>query len=259
MELLRTHLGAVRVIKPKIFSDNRGHFFETYHMETMLKLGIDVPFVQDNQSYSRRGVLRGLHYQLGRPQAKLVRVLQGKIFDVAVDIRPGSPTFGQWCGEILTDVDGLQMYVPEGFAHGFLAMSEVADVLYKCSDFYTPAEERGIIWNDPGIGIEWPQVGMAPCLSPKDAVLPKLADAPLKREYAKGASMPRLSGREKTVFSWDPGSFPLEPVRDLTLNIPMDGRYFITTAALSKPFELKSGDTIKVADGKLFINGDLHE
>ena len=181
MELLRTHLDAVRVIKPRIFADARGHFFEAYHMKAMSELGIDVPFVQDNQSYSRRGVLRGLHYQLGRPQAKLVRVLHGRIFDVAVDIRPGSPTFGQWCGEVLDDVSGLQMYVPTGFAHGFFTMSEVADVLYKCSDFYAPAEERGIVWNDPAVGITWPLDGQMPYLAPKDAALPKLVDAQIKR------------------------------------------------------------------------------
>ena len=169
----------VCLLDPKVFTDDRGHFFETYREDVFRELGIHDRFVQDNHSFSRRGVLRGLHYQLNRPQAKLVRILQGEVFDVAVDLRRGSPTFGQWVGEVLTAAGRRQMYIPAGFAHGFLVLSETAEFLYKCSDFYAPKEERGIAWNDPKIGIAWPLAGLAPLLNPRDAGYPALAVAEL--------------------------------------------------------------------------------
>ncbi len=180
MKRIETTLPGVCILEPRVFEDARGHFFESYRADTLASLGIPCPFVQDNQSFSRRGVLRGLHYQIGRPQGKLVRVLQGEIFDVAVDIRRGSPTFGKWAGETLSAANRRQMFVPAGFAHGFLALSETAEILYKCSDLYAPSEERGIAWNDPGIAIAWPLRGATPQINEKDARLPTLERAPEK-------------------------------------------------------------------------------
>jgi len=180
MKRLDTALPGVMLLEPRVFEDRRGHFFETYRADTFAALGIGCPFVQDNQSFSRRGVLRGLHYQIGRPQDKLVRVVQGEIFDVAVDIRRGSPTFGNWTGEILSSANRRQMFVPKGFAHGFLVLSETAEVVYKCSDLYSPSEERGLVWNDPGVGVAWPLKGAAPVINDKDATYPTLAAAPEK-------------------------------------------------------------------------------
>jgi dTDP-4-dehydrorhamnose 3,5-epimerase len=197
MEIYRTHLDAVHVLKPKIFEDARGSFMETYNMKTFLGLGIHVPFVQDNQSVSRFGVLRGLHYQLGRPQAKLIHVVEGDIYDVAVDIRPWSSTFGKWCSEHLSAAGGLSMFVPAGFAHGFLTLSERAVVEYKCSDYYSPSEECGILWNDPDLAIPWPSAVAKPIMKARDAAFPVLAKAQIQREYARGASMPTLSGRDE--------------------------------------------------------------
>jgi dTDP-4-dehydrorhamnose 3,5-epimerase len=166
----------VKLIKPRRFDDDRGFFQQTYHYEQYAEAGITTRFVQDNWSRSSRGVLRGLHYQYVNSQAKLVSVIQGEVFDVAVDMRSNSPTFGKWAGEILSAENNHQMYVPAGFAHGFLVMSDTVDFVYKCSDFYTPGDEYGVIWNDPDIGIEWPDAGEL-LVSEKDAILPKFTDA----------------------------------------------------------------------------------
>lgn len=178
MKLLPTHIPDVLIVEPDVFSDDRGFFMETWHAAKFSVASIDVPFVQDNHSRSRQGVLRGLHYQLQRPQGKLVRCVVGTVFDVAVDLRRSSPTFGQWVGEILSAENRRQLWVPVGFAHGFLVTSEVADVLYKCTDFYDPASERALVWNDPQVGIGWPlPKGVDVLLSPKDAAGLKLSDA----------------------------------------------------------------------------------
>ncbi|HCL02752.1 MAG TPA: dTDP-4-dehydrorhamnose 3,5-epimerase [Lachnoclostridium phytofermentans] len=144
------------VIKPTIFKDNRGYFIETYHKEAYEAVGITAEFVQDNQSMSTKGVLRGLHFQINYPQAKLVRVLSGEVFDVAVDLRKGSKTFGKWYGVVLSEENQKQFFVPEGFAHGYLVLSETAVFAYKCTDFYHPGDEGGLLWNDPEVGVEWP-------------------------------------------------------------------------------------------------------
>jgi dTDP-4-dehydrorhamnose 3,5-epimerase len=180
MKKIDTSVPGVCVLEPKVFEDARGFFFESYREDRFRELGIAHRFVQDNQSLSTRGVLRGLHYQLGRPQAKLVRVLSGEVFDVAVDVRRGSPTFGRWVGETLSGTNRRQMFVPEGFAHGFLVLSDTAEFVYKCSDFYAPGEERGISWNDPRVGIAWPLQGRTPVLHPRDAAFPALDRAPEK-------------------------------------------------------------------------------
>lgn len=174
MEIIKTLIPEVIVLAPPAFSDSRGHFLETYQQKKYAELGINLPFVQDNQSYSTKNVLRGLHFQLRYPQAKLVRVTQGIVFDVAVDIRRNSPTFGKWHGEILSAENRKQMYVPENFAHGFCVLSDSAEFLYKCTDFYVPGDEAGLIWNDPQLAIKWPIE--VPILSTKDAVLPQMAD-----------------------------------------------------------------------------------
>jgi dTDP-4-dehydrorhamnose 3,5-epimerase len=168
VERADTSLPGVFLIRPRVFADHRGFFQESYNQRDMAALGIGDRFVQDNHSRSQRGVLRGLHYQIGRPQAKLVRTTRGRVFDVAVDIRRSSPSFGRWTGVELTEENHLMLYLPPGFAHGFLVLSEVADFQYKCSDFYAPEEERGIAWNDPLIGIEWPLGEMEPILSDRD-------------------------------------------------------------------------------------------
>lgn len=144
------------IIEPKVFGDERGYFFESYHQKDFHEAGLDMVFVQDNQSMSCKGVLRGLHFQKKFPQGKLVRVIRGEVFDVAVDIRSGSKTFGQWFGVILSAENKKQFYVSEGFAHGFVVLSEEAEFAYKCTDFYRPDDESGILWNDPDIGIDWP-------------------------------------------------------------------------------------------------------
>ncbi len=168
-------LPGVLIIAPPHFTDNRGFFMETHHQTRYAEAGLDRVFVQDNHSRSKKHVLRGLHYQLTRPQGKLVFVVSGEIFDVAVDIRKGSPTFGKWAGAYLSDENKHQIYVPEGFAHGFVALSDFADVIYKCTDFYTPGDERGIYWADSSINIDWPV--KAPILSDKDQENPRLSDA----------------------------------------------------------------------------------
>ncbi len=158
------------VIEPTVFGDHRGYFMETYHEEDYVKEGICAKFVQDNQSMSKKNVLRGLHYQKQYPQAKLIRVLRGEIYDVAVDIRKGSKTYGQWFGVILSAENKKQLFIPEGFAHGFLVMSDEVEIAYKCSDFYHPEDEGGISFDDPELGIAWPlEAGCTPILSEKDA------------------------------------------------------------------------------------------
>lgn len=181
MKIVETSLPGVLLLEPKVFGDARGFFIETWRESLLQRDGVDLRFVQDNHSRSQRGVLRGLHYQLVQPQGKLVRVSRGAVFDVAVDVRVGSPTFGQWFGTTLDDVDHRMMYVPPGFAHGFCVLSDVADFLYKCTDYYHPASEQGIAWNDPDIGIAWPDMGVAPMLSAKDQVTLRLKDQPRER------------------------------------------------------------------------------
>lgn len=176
MEIIQTSLPGVIVIKPDVHQDTRGFFMETYRADALDSAGIHECFVQDNQARSMRGVLRGLHYQLRRPQAKLCRVVAGEVFDVAVDIRLGSPTFGQWCGVSLSAENKLQIYLPRGFAHGYVVRSETADFVYKCSDYFDPADDRGVLWNDPAIGIDWDTP--APVLSAKDQQYCHLADIP---------------------------------------------------------------------------------
>jgi dTDP-4-dehydrorhamnose 3,5-epimerase len=175
MEALPTRIADVFIVKPAVFGDDRGFFMETYHSGKFKELGIDLPFVQDNHSHSARGVLRGLHYQTPNPQGKLVRAATGAIFDVAVDIRRDSPTFGQWVGVELTGENKLQLWVPPGLAHGFCVTSERADVIYKCTSLYEPKNDKGIRWNDPAIGIEWPITD--PLLSAKDKIAPLLHEA----------------------------------------------------------------------------------
>ena len=146
------------VITPTVYGDSRGYFMETYSQRDMVDAGLDIPFVQDNQSMSIKGVLRGLHFQKQYPQTKLVRAIRGSVFDVAVDLRKGSPTYGKWHGELLTEENKKQFLIPKGFAHGFLVLSDTAEFCYKCDDFYHPNDEGGLAWNDPAIGIQWPEV-----------------------------------------------------------------------------------------------------
>lgn len=171
-----TPLSGMVLIKPDVFGDARGYFLESWNRRRYAEAGLDVEFVQDNQSLSRRGILRGLHFQNPHPQGKLVQVLLGEVFDVAVDIRLGSPTFGQWYGTVLSEANHHQLYVPEGFAHGFCVTSETALFAYKCTDFYDPAGEFSIRWDDPELGIEWPIE--APLLSAKDQAGRLLKDIP---------------------------------------------------------------------------------
>ena len=169
MKVTPTLIPGVLIIEPRVFGDARGFFFESFNQKAFNDAtGLDVNFVQDNHSHSTKGVLRGLHYQVQQPQGKLVRVVRGAVFDVAVDIRPASPTLGQWVGVELNEDNHRQLWVPEGLAHGFLVLSESADFLYKTTDYYAPQHERCIAWNDPAIGVEWPLSG-APTLSAKDA------------------------------------------------------------------------------------------
>src|SRR5918993_6101051 len=167
MRAIETALPGVVILEPEVHRDSRGFFLEVYHAARLASLGIHAVFVQDNHSRSIRHTLRGLHWQYRRPQAKLVRVLHGEIYDVAVDIRRGSATFGQWMGAHLSGDNMRQTFIPEGFAHGFCVLSDTADVEYKCSDYYDPGGEAGLPWNDPAIGIDWPVT--APLLSAKDA------------------------------------------------------------------------------------------
>lgn len=176
MKVIETALPGVLILEPKSFGDQRGFFQETYHQQRYRDVGIDVSFVQDNQSRSGQGVLRGLHYQLEHSQGKLVRVSRGRVFDVAVDIRRGSPSFGRWVGVTLDDTSLQQFYIPPGFAHGFCVLSDEADFVYKCTDYYYPDAEHGIAWDDPAIAIEWPLSGMDVVLSERDRNNPILAE-----------------------------------------------------------------------------------
>lgn len=171
-----TKIKEVYIIDVKTYGDNRGYFMETYKESDFKEAGLDYNFVQDNQSSSRKGVLRGLHFQKTHPQAKLVRVLKGEVFDVAVDLRKDSPTYGQWVGVVLSEENKRQFMIPRGFAHGFVVMSDYAEFAYKCDELYHPEDEGGIMWNDPAIGIEWPEVGEI-ILSEKDKVHPSLTDS----------------------------------------------------------------------------------
>jgi len=170
MNMEKTKLDGALLIKPRLFEDNRGYFFESYNKKCLAGIGINDEFVQDNVSYSKRGILRGLHFQIKHTQAKLVRCMRGEVFDAIVDLRMGSPTYLQWFGVVLSEQNNLILYVPKGFAHGYLALSDEAVFLYKCSDFYDPASESGFIWNDPAFSIKWPVDG-EPILSSKDKEL----------------------------------------------------------------------------------------
>ena len=187
MKFLPTAIEDVLLVEPPVYPDDRGLFLERWHQQKHHAGGLPETFVQDNQSFSVHGTLRGLHAQLRRPQGKLVRSVQGEVFDVAVDIRPGSPTFGRWVGATLSAENFRQLWVPPGFAHGFCVTSETAIVLYKCTELYDRSDEIGIVWNDPGIGsggIDWPVA--APRLSPKDRDAPKLAEIlQLLREHER--------------------------------------------------------------------------
>jgi len=169
-------LSEVTLVKPQVFEDDRGFFLETYHQARYAQEGIAPVFVQDNHSHSRKGSVRGLHYQLKHPQGKLIYVVAGCIFDVVLDIRLGSPTFGDWCGAVISDENKHQLYIPPGFAHGFSVLSETADVIYKCTDFYAPGDEYGVYWNDPELAIDWRLE--TPILSPKDIDNPVLSEIP---------------------------------------------------------------------------------
>ena len=163
----------LKIITPAVFGDARGYFMETYQQQEFAQAGITETFVQDNQSSSRRGVLRGLHFQINYPQDKLVRVVNGTVYDVAVDLRKGSPTFGQWKGVLLSAENKKQFFIPKNFAHGFLVLSDVAEFCYKCTDFYHPNDEGGLLWNDPDIGVKWPlEDGVELILSEKDQKWP---------------------------------------------------------------------------------------
>ena len=175
MKVTPTSLPGVLLLEPKVFGDARGFFLESWNRRTFREAtGFDGDFVQDNHSRSARGVLRGLHFQLRQVQGKLLRAVRGEIFDVAVDVRRSSPTFGRWTGEVLSEENGRQLWIPPGFAHGFLVLSESADVMYKATDYYAPQHERCIAWNDPEIGIAWPG-DVQPQLSPRDAAAGSLA------------------------------------------------------------------------------------
>ena len=177
MQVLPTSLPGVVIIEPRVFQDRRGFFLETYHATRYRDAGLELPFVQDNHSRSRKDTLRGLHFQRTRPQGKLVRVVAGEIFDVAADIDPSSATYGTWVGVSLSAENFRQLYVPPGYAHGFCVVSELAEVEYKCTDFYDPADEGGVMWNDPVLAITWPIA--APVLSQRDQAhqpLPRRAD-----------------------------------------------------------------------------------
>lgn len=180
MEVRPSAIPAVVVVEPRVFKDARGFFFESFNRRRLeAALGRGLEFVQDNHSLSARGVLRGLHYQLPRPQGKLVRVVRGEVFDVAVDLRRGSPTLGRWVGEVLSAENKRQLWIPEGFAHGFLVLSDEAEFLYKTTDYWHPEHERTIRWDDPDLGIAWPGAGRPPTVAAKDAAGMAFRDAPL--------------------------------------------------------------------------------
>jgi len=172
----KTSIEGLYIIEPTVFGDERGYFMETYHADDFKEAGLDMAFVQDNQSKSKKGVLRGLHFQYKKPQGKLVRVIKGEVFDVAVDLRKNSPTYGKWDGAILSEDNKKQLYIPEGFAHGFLVLSHEAEFTYKCTDFYDAHDEGGILWNDPDINIKWPIDNLEIILSDKDKKLKTLKE-----------------------------------------------------------------------------------
>ncbi|MCQ2061276.1 MAG: dTDP-4-dehydrorhamnose 3,5-epimerase [Fibrobacter sp.] len=172
---IKTSIEGIVVIEPTVFGDHRGYFMETYNQAEFAAAGLNMTFVQDNESRSKKGVLRGLHFQKKNPQGKLVRVIEGEVFDVAVDLRKGSPTFGKWEGVVLSEENKKQFYIPEGFAHGFAVLSERATFVYKCTRLYDPTDEGGLAWDDPEIGIKWPvENGFKPLLSEKDTKNPLL-------------------------------------------------------------------------------------
>ncbi|MFN0252029.1 MAG: dTDP-4-dehydrorhamnose 3,5-epimerase [Kofleriaceae bacterium] len=178
MKIIPTSLPGLLLFEPTVYEDARGTFMETFHRQRYREAGVDFELVQENLSTSYRGVLRGLHFQLHRPQGKLTQCTSGAIYDVGVDIRRGSPTFGAWFGTILSAENHRQLWIPPGFAHGFLAMSDRAEVVYRCTDLYSPTDERTVRWNDPQLGIAWPLDG-EPLLSKRDAIAPLVADAEL--------------------------------------------------------------------------------
>lgn len=177
MKVVDTAIPDVKLIEPKVFSDQRGFFFESWNARVFKDAGIDASFVQDNHSRSMRGVLRGLHYQVQNTQAKLIRVIAGSVFDVAVDLRRSSPTFGKHVSCVLSAENKLQLWIPAGFAHGFLCLEDGTEFVYKCTDFYAPQFDRSLLWNDPAVGIEWPLNGVEPSLSAKDVAGRPLAEA----------------------------------------------------------------------------------
>ena len=179
MKLVATAIPEVKIVEPEVFGDERGFFMETWNAKAFAQAGLNLAFVQDNHSRSAKGVLRGLHYQLRQPQGKLVRVVRGAACDVAVDIRRGSATFGRSVGVVLTEANKRMLWVPPGFAHGFLSLEDDTEFLYKCTDFYAPEHERALLWSDPALGIDWPLDGLLPQLSAKDAAALPLADAEL--------------------------------------------------------------------------------
>ena len=179
MKVLQTALEGVLIIEPDVFRDERGYFIETFHRKRYKQGGVDTEFVQDNLSFSSKGIIRGLHYQFPQAQAKLVQVIKGEVFDVTVDIRRGSPTFGKWISVVISDEDKQQIYIPEGFAHGFCVLSDTAFLSYKCSDLYAPDCEGGILWSDPDLNIDWPLE--QPLLSGKDSQYPCLNEISFDR------------------------------------------------------------------------------
>jgi dTDP-4-dehydrorhamnose 3,5-epimerase len=183
-KFIKTKIEDLYIIEPKVFGDHRGYFMETYNKKDFFEAGLTMEFVQDNESKSRKGVLRGMHFQTKHTQGKLVRVTKGEVYDVAVDLRKGSKTFGKWEGALLTEENKRQFYVPEGFAHGFLVVSEEAVFNYKCTDFYAPEYDSGLLWNDQEVGIEWPLEGIEEILlSDKDKVQKKLNELDIPFEY----------------------------------------------------------------------------
>lgn len=179
MKVVETSIPEVLIIEPQVLGDDRGYFLETFRASFFSERGIDIEFVQDNQSRSARGTLRGMHFQHQFPQGKLVRVIAGEVFDVAVDLRQGSATFGQWVGALLSAENHNQLWVPPGFAHGFYVLSESADLCYKCTDYYHPEDDYSLLWNDPDVSVEWPLLSSEPLLSAKDKQAKRLGDIPL--------------------------------------------------------------------------------
>ena len=183
-KFIETKIKDLYIIEPKVFGDNRGYFMESYNKKDFEEAGLTMEFVQDNESRSKKGVLRGMHFQTKHTQGKLVRVTEGSVYDVAVDLRKGSPTFGMWEGVLLTSENKKQFYVPEGFAHGFLVLSDTATFNYKCTDFYAPEYDSGLLWNDPDVGIEWPLEGIEEILlSEKDKKQKTLKELDIPFEY----------------------------------------------------------------------------